>query len=277
MAGRNLSGIERQLVLDYIRDGNAPLTLSLANAHLPANSLPSSTLFHVAARDEQVKAMAQGVILLQDSENKAAFFAGKTVTVNFYFNRLALFFETRAQPVPGGLVLALPDFICKVEDKMENQKNAFSVVVYYESSSRKASGKSRKTDISCDFDEAYPLFFESDYMELVNKCLSQKIKKEREAIAGRIHSPKLVYFDRKRMLFLSDRGEMPFVPDCEYACLVSFPLEGPVRERKVYLSFVIEDLYESFDRSRLCACARISSIQEEDSRFISDKVKTNTK
>ncbi len=277
MAKRELTGIERQLVLEYLMDGNAPVTLSLVDSASDSKDLPASAVFPVALRAEQMKVLDQGIILLKNPPEMTEAFAGKIVRVRFYFNKLALFFDTKVQRASTGLALVIPKIINKVEDKPLAAKKGFSVVVYYESASKKGVQKTHKTDINCDFDEAYPLFVESDYMEIVNKCLSQEIKEEGESIEGRIHAPKLIYFDRERMLFLAKRGDMPFSSGAEYASLIRFPLSGPIKERKVYLSFIIEDLYESFDRSQLCACAKISSIREEDSRFIGDKVSAAAK
>ena len=65
---------------------------------------------------------------------------------------------------------------------------------------------------------------------------------------------------------------MPFTSGSEYALLLRFPISGPVKERKVYASCVIDRIYESFECGRLCACAVFSSIREEDERFLEDKM-----
>ncbi len=272
-----LTGIERQLVLEYLIDGNAPVTLREISGESGEKVSSVSSVFPVALRSEQMKVLKQGIILLKNPSGNAVSFEGKNVRVQFYFNKLALFFDTKVQRVSSGLALVIPSVICKIEDKPSLQKTGFSVTLYYETSSKKGKTASHKTDITCDFEKDYPLFVRSDFMDVVNRFLSEKKEEEEESIEGRIHAPKLIYFDRERMIFAAKKNEMPFSSGAEYAVLVRFPLSGPIKERKVYLSCVIEDLYESFDRSCLCACAAISSIREEDARFLEDKVASASK
>ena len=272
-----LTGIERQLVLEYLIDGNAPVTLREISRGEGEKVSSVSSVFPLALRSEQIKVLDQGIILLKNPPGKAFSFEEKLVRVQFYFNKLALFFDTKVQLVSAGLALVIPSVICKIVDKPSLPKTAFSVTVYYESSSKKGGASSHKTDISCDFDNAYPLFVSSPFMDVVNRYLSEKKEDEAESIEGRIHAPKLIYFDRQRMVFAAKKKDMPFSAGAEYAVLVRFPLKGPIKERKVYLSCVIEDLYESFDRSCLCACASVSSIREEDARFLEDKVASSSK
>ena len=82
-----LTGIERQLVLEYLMDGNAPVTLTLFKEDKTdvANSAPVSAVFPVALRAEQLKVLNQGIILLKDAPESASVFLGKVVKVQFYF------------------------------------------------------------------------------------------------------------------------------------------------------------------------------------------------
>ena len=273
MEKNELTGIERQLVLEYLMDGNAPLTLSLQNENLPEKKSESlSVTFPVALRSEQMKVLGEGIILLRNTGSAVESFFGKNVRVQFYFNKLALYFDTRVQRASTGLALVIPSVIHKLPDEIPESRSGFSVTVYYESSARNGMNKSQKTDILCDFDENYPLFTKNDYKKVVQRYLSEKNAEKNENIAERIHAPKVIYVDSSRIVFAAKKTDMPLASGCEYALLLCFPITGPIKQRKVYVSCVVDDMFESYERDKLCACAKISSIREEDVRFLDDKM-----
>lgn len=270
-----LTGIERQLVLEYLMDGNAPVTLTLFKEDKTdvANSAPVSAVFPVALRAEQLKVLNQGIILLKDAPESASVFLGKMVKVQFYFNKLALFFVTKVQNVSAGFALVIPAVISKVEDKKTPEKSGFAVVLYYKNGTKTA----QKIDIHCDFDERFPLFVKSDYKKIVDRYLSEKTTDQIESIADRIHAPKVIYLDSQRIVFAAKKNDMSLTHGCEYAVLLRFPISGPIKDRKVYLSCIVDDMFENYECNRLCACAKFSSIREEDERFLSDKIVDETK
>ena len=268
--GKELTGIERQLVLEYLMDGNSPVTLTLLKedgAEAQANE-PVSAVFPVALRAEQIKVLNQGIILLKNAPESASVFLGKTVKVQFYFNKLALYFITKVQGVSSGLALVIPSVISKIEDSVPADKSGFSVVLYYANGSRTG----QKIDIRCDFDDRFPLFVRGDCKKIVDRYLSEKLPEKAESIDGRIHAPKVIYLDSQRIVFGAKKTDMSLTHGCEYAVLLRFPIAGPIKERKVYLSCIIEDMFENYECNRLCACAKFSSIREEDERLLSDKI-----
>ena len=284
MAKNELTGVERQLVLDYLIQGNASLTISpeKEDSSGASGQEPVQAVFPVAVKAEQMQVLEQGIILLKNAPESASLFLGRMVRVQFYFNKLALYFTAKVQSLPAkksgsskpdepvSLALVIPASIFKVEDKKNQEKSGFSVTVYYESSTKR--NEKHQTDIICDFDEKFPLFVYAAYKEIAKRYLAEPELPEDEAIEGRIHSPKVVYLDSTRILFGSRKIDMPFAADYEYAVLLRFPISGPVKERKVYFTCVVDEVFENYDCNRLCACARISSIREEDVRFLSDKI-----
>ena len=275
MAGKALTGIERQLVLEYLADGNVPLTISLSeeSSLSPEKSEKSSVpAFPVAVRGEQMKVLDQGIIIIPEPNGQILSFDGKSVQVMFYFNKLALYFETKAQKFSAGLALVIPKIISKIEDKKESERKDFAVTVFYETTPSKKAA--RPAEINCEFDSRFPLFKVSDYNSLIEKFLSEPLplSTAAESIADRIHSPSVIYLDSSVIVFASKKTDMPFVSGSEYALLMRFPIAGPVKERKVYASCIINRIYENFECDRLCACASFSSMREEDSRFLEDKI-----
>lgn len=272
MERTELTGIERQLVLEYLMDGNAAVTLSFAkNADdYAGDKNVVSAEFPVALRAEQLMVLEQGVILLKNVPAAAADFEGKTVKVQFYFNRLSLFFFSKVQRVSAGLALVVPSVISKSEDRQVSERSGLSVTVYYETALQKKLNQ--KIDISCDFDSRFPLFVRSDYKKIVDSYLSGPENRKKDAIENRAYAPLVIYLDSERILFGARKSDMPFSSGVEYAVLVRFPIAGPIKERKVYFTCLVDEMFENYECNRLCACARISSIREEDNRFMSDKV-----
>ncbi|MBQ8014236.1 MAG: hypothetical protein IJ257_07595 [Treponema sp.] len=252
MAKSELTGIERHLILDYLRDGNIPLTLTPIEEKLP---------FPVALRGEQVRFLEPGIILIVNAAPMALSLAGKLVRVQFYFNKLGLFFISKIQLTSGGLALVIPEAIGKVVDVKNLDKSAFSFLIHYDS-----------TDISCEFDEDFPLFSKSRREEVVQRYLSRKNPAQTESVAGRIHAPKVIYIDSETVVFAALKNDMPLSSGAEYAVRMSFPLSGPIKARFVSVSCIIDEMFESFDRDRLCACGFFSVISEEDKRFLADKI-----
>ena len=97
MAEKNdkLSGIERQLVLQYLMDGNVPVTLTPVNLEEKKSEKIhsiSSQIFPVALRAENIKVTGSGKIYLENPPQSVIGFENKEVKVEFYFNRVGLFF-----------------------------------------------------------------------------------------------------------------------------------------------------------------------------------------
>ena len=100
MEHSKLTGIERELVLQYLIDGNVPVTLTPIEEELSSDSEDkeleirslTSQIFPVAIKGEHIKVKKNGEILLENPVQSVASFAGKTVKVEFYFNRVGLYF-----------------------------------------------------------------------------------------------------------------------------------------------------------------------------------------
>ena len=112
--GKTLSGIERELVLQYLIDGNVPVTISTIRSNeaiekqdfelVPMNS----AVFPVALKAENVSVLKEGIILLKNPPKSVSNFIGQKVRVEFYFNRVGLFFVTQLKAVKAKPI-TLPD------------------------------------------------------------------------------------------------------------------------------------------------------------------------
>ncbi len=316
-----LTGIERQLVLEYLIDGNVPVTLCeyiektdethperQENASEKDNETSSksvkklsSGIFPVALKSEQIKVINQGIILLQNPPQLIKSFSGKKVKVQFYFNRLGLYFLTEVKNIRNGLALVIPENIFKVEDEIPKKNSDFSAVIYYDT-----GGKNGKMDVECILNESYSLFTQPKWSDVseenqkeaknyiekavltsksdgtsignglflisVSRFLSEKADEKVNSIDGRVEKPSIIYIDHERIVFASKASDMILKEDGEYALMLTFPLSSPVMSRKVYVTFRIAKILSSVDESRKCACAVFTSIKEEDERFLYEKM-----
>jgi hypothetical protein len=318
MANSELTGIERQLVLEYLMDGNVPVTVTLidkkessvsAENTAPESESTDSTVpassagvFPVALRAEQMTVLDQGIILLKNAPGSIKQFAGREVRVQFYFNKLGLYFVSQMKQVSSGLALVIPAKIERVADEPQERPKSFSIILYYE-----AGKKNGNLHIDCAPADGYRLFenprwsdVEEDdqktaksYLEAivtssreekknigngvhlipVVRYLSHKENKQ-SAIEGRAVPPSVLYIDYERIVFGSLKDNMILTEGCEYALKIGFPIEsGPVKERAVYVTCSVDRLYTSKDSLRICAVCRYTSIKEEDVRFLYEKVK----
>lgn len=312
MSQNELTGIERQLVLQYLMDGNVPVTVTEeveAPAVLSENDekeekkiKPLLTgVFPVALKAEQMTVLDQGIILLQNPPESVKTFDGKMVRVQFYFNKLGLYFVTKMKSVKSGLALAIPGIIRKVEDTTPKKRGNFTALLYY--------GKdSKSSEIKCDFLENYPLFVtpkwsdvEEEYqvtaknylesfvmhcrsagqaigngLHLITVCryLSEPSDKQSHSIQNRKTLPQIIYIDEKRIVFAINEESISLKENCEYGVVLGFPIpNGPIKERTIYTDFIVDNLFKDNEEKKVCAVCHYSTIKEEDVRYLEDKVR----
>jgi len=135
-----LTGIERELVLQYLIDGNVPVTLTPVEEPLSSDkddmegeirSL-TSQIFPVAIKGEHIRVKKNGEILLENPPQSVSSFADKNVKVEFYFNRVGLYFISPVKETKKGLSLSIPDQIERISDMEEESDYDFSSVLYFE-------------------------------------------------------------------------------------------------------------------------------------------------
>jgi hypothetical protein len=310
MENNELTGIERQLVLQYLMDANVPVTL-IENDKTEKDAKETkdtkdvkikklaSGVFPVALPGEQLTVLDQGIILLQNPPESVKAFNGKEVRVQFYFNRLGLYFITTVKTVKSGLALVIPSVIKKIEEKKSVKKEIFTALLYYSKKSENASLKCGFIDDCPPFSvpvwseveednqvtaknylERFVMQCRSDgksignglYLIRVVKFLAEKNKTDAQAIEGRKNPPSVLYVDEQRIVFASSKEELVFDEGANYSVLLSFPiLQGPIKERTVYIDIRVENIFEDDDKSKCCTVCSFTKIKEEDARYLEDK------
>lgn len=313
MENNTLTGLERGIVLQYLIDGNVPLTVTaVEEKKLSRVGIPEtvSGIFPVALKSENLNVMKEGIILLKNVPQTVKSFEGKNVKVQFYFNKVGLYFITQMKSTSGGLALVVPGTIYRVPDIPVQQNKKYSAVLYFE------SGKDKKQiNIPCDFDSNYPIFAEPKWSDVaeenrveVKNYLEKAVmsaksdgksignglfliplcnflatnKKVQSNIEGRKNSPKIIYIDHEKIVFAGSKDELIIGPDTEYAMKISFPLEksGPIKERNVYVLFVTTQIFESEKKDgaeNVCAVCHYTSIKQEDVRYLYELSHTDEK
>lgn len=318
MESNNLTGIERELVLQYLIDGNVPVTVTpleednsveekdtedkknFSNEKTENEKIrPAiSTIFPVALKGEQIKVLEQGIILLTNPPKAVQNFQTKKVRVEFYFNRLGLYFNTELKEVKAGLALVIPSEICRITELEKERPLDFSVRLFYSCNDKE------NVHIECYSLEGYKLFTKpiwsdvpeeiqkktKDYLEqfivharkqgtagnglqLIPVCrYLAEAKPKMQAVEGRSNPLDIIYADYERIVFASDSDSMHLESGAEYALEMSFPLElAAIKERKMFLTCKVEALYNNDEKSFNAAVCRYTSVKEEDVRFLYEK------
>lgn len=143
---KELTKIERELVLQYLMDDNVPLTVTLekkpeqndvemVDEKIPVpekeNRIPASAVFPVAIPSEQIKVLNQGIILLKNPARTVLPFLGKLVKVQFYFNHLGLYFITTMKECSQGLAIVIPSSIKRIPEVFSKSDYDFSGTISY--------------------------------------------------------------------------------------------------------------------------------------------------
>ncbi len=301
MEVNELTGIERELVLQYLIDGNVPVTVTPVEDVKPDSQgeikPASSAVFPIAIKAEGIKVLEQGIILLTNPPENVKNHVSKIVRVEFYFNRIGLFFVTELKQTSGGLALVIPSSISRITQAPQSRPTDFSAVLYY--------SVNEKTDlhIDCFPKENYTLFTRpvwSDIEESVQheaksyleefiaharksgtagngvqlipvvRYLAEEEKKNvgQEPKRGPLD---ILYVDYERIVFASSSLNLSLKPGTEYALEMSFPLPHPLKERKIFVTCQVEGNYNDNEIKYTAAVCRYTSIHEEDLRFLYEK------
>ncbi|MBO4547304.1 MAG: hypothetical protein J5700_06975 [Treponema sp.] len=304
MEAAKLTGIERELVLQYLIDGNVPVTVTPIEEDEPDTDdgekvkPATSALFPIAIKAEQLKVLEQGIILLTNPPQNVKNFIDKKARVEFYFNRLGLYFETKIKQIKAGLALVIPSSISRIQETPAAARpTEISAQLYF--------SVNQKTDvhIDCVPAQGYQLFAKPVWKDIaedaqvqakkyleefivharqkgvagsgvqlipVVRYLSEKVLKM-ESVQNRKSPLEILFINHERIVFGQRVGNADLQDGMEYAIEMSFPLPRPLSERKIFGTCRVESNYYDENRELVCAVCRYTSLQEEDIRFLYEK------
>ena len=139
MSSDKLTGIERELVLQYLIDGNIPVTLTPQVEKTSDEGIHSisSQVFPIALKPDHIKVQKNGKIELANPPQSVMNFQGQTVKVEFYFNRVGLYFFSEVKQDKNGLVISVPESINRIKDLVDETDYDFSALFYFDCKNKK--------------------------------------------------------------------------------------------------------------------------------------------
>lgn len=303
MADNQLTGIERELVLQYLIDGNVPVTLTPIDDVSKDNkeiirSL-TSQVFPVAIKGEHIKVKKDGSILLENPPQSVQKFANTKVKVEFYFNRVGLYFESDVKESKKGLKLAIPDKINRILDVVEEKQYDFSAIIYFECKQKKElnlkcipsedielftrpawklipleNQKRAKELLETFVEEAKVEKNAGNGIQLIPICkyLTDNIQTGLEAMQDRVKPLSILFVDHERLVLGMESKFCNFFTTDEYGIKLCFSIKnGPITSRNIFVTCVVNKIYKSDDGLKSCVDFRYTTMQEEDMRFLYEK------
>ena len=304
MEQKSLTGIERTLVVQYLTDGNVPVTLTPIEENLNGDEIIhslTSQIFPLAIKGENVQISKKGEIILENPPETVRRFINKAVRVEFYFNRVGLYFISKVEENDDNenLSISIPPVIDRIIDTVEEKKYDFSALIYFECKTRK------ELNIKCVPDSQIELFVRpawkiiplenqkaakallEDFIEeakveknagngiqLVPVCkyLTEKKQEGLEAMQDRPEELSILFVDHERLVLGMTSKTCTFFKNEEYGIKLIFSIKkGPILTRDIFVTGLVNKIYRSKDGSLSCVDFKYTTMQEEDLRFLYEK------
>lgn len=297
MKNEKLTGIERELVLQYLIDGNVPVTVTPVESENDADTIHSvpSQIFPVVIKGENVKVSKSGEISLKNLPQSAVSFKSKNVKVEFYFNRVGVFFESKISETKDGYTIELPKEISRIQDVEEEHLYDFSSVIYFDFNNKKDLNiKCVPSKIVELFErpvwKLIPLENQKKAKDLLEKFVEEaKVQKNAgnglllipvcnyltfentqfESIENRQKPVEILYVDHERIVVGFEQKD-DFVQNEEFGIKLIFSLKkGPILTRDIFVTAFVNKIYKN--ENKFCIDFKYTTLQEEDMRFLYEK------
>ncbi|MCR4899523.1 MAG: hypothetical protein K5907_01765 [Treponema sp.] len=298
-----LSGIERALVLQYLMDGNVPVTLTpveevKSTSNETIHSL-SSQIFPIALKPEHIHVQKNGKIHLENPPQSVVGFAGKTVRVEFYFNRVGLYFSSIVDKDRKGLYILVPETLNRIKDVEEKTDYDFSAVLFFECNSKKDINKTcvpweKEVLFSRPVWKSIPLENQKKAKELLEQFVAKaKVEKNAgngiqlipvcnyltyepeqkiQSIENRVMPHDILYVDHERIVLGTTNEQDNYVLRNEYGLKLCFSIKNsPILSRDIFVTCAVNNIYSSADGKRKCIDFIYTTLQEEDLRYLYEK------
>nr|MCR5289325.1 hypothetical protein [Treponema sp.] len=296
MSNSTLSGIERQLVLQYLMDGNVPVVVTPVVESSLTHMMPDAAVFPIAIRPDTMKVLEEGIILLQNPPHSVSQLRDKMVKVEFYFNRLGLSFTTIVKRVSSGLALVVPKEISHIKEAAERKSVGFEVSVFYTVKNQAAVA------LDCKPGKGYNLFskpswsdIDQDHMEEAKRYLESIILQgEKDSITpngvyvipicryvtepdvriknieGRFEPFDVLYVNHEYIVFGCASGNTLLTVAADYPVTLSIPLSDKpfIGKRTIFTTCKVVKIFASVTEKKEAVLCSFVSIKEEDKRFL---------
>jgi len=302
MQNNDLSAIERELVLQYLMDGNIPVTLTPVKEETDSSdevqSVPSA-IFPIALKAEHIKVSKSGKILLENPSQSVQGFASKKVKVEFYFNRVGLFFYSEVVEGTDGLSIIIPEKISRIQETVEEAKYDFKALLYFDFNTKKdvqtqcipwkyenlfsrpvwksiplENQKIAKEYLEAFVNQAKIEKNAGNGIQLIPICnyLTMNEAVEVKSVEGRKEPLFVLYVDHERIVLGYEQKDYNFLKNQEFGVRLSFSLKaGPILTRDIFVTGRVNNIYETADKTKGCVDIAYTTLQEEDLRFLYEK------
>ena len=302
-----LTGIERELVLRYLIDGNVPVTVTRTDREQPAAGSEEvrpvlSEIFPIALKPEHMSILEEGIILLSNLPEAAREFEGQNVRVEFYFNRVGLYFISEMKKLKTGAALVIPAAIYRIQDVEMDYKYDFSAVLYYSVSAGKdvhfkcvpAPGfklfsRPVWADIKLERQQAAKAYLEhfiaarnderqGGSLHLISVCryFAEERPYAASALQDRVRPFEMLFLNHERIVIgINGTPPIELQSGAEYALKMSFSMkDASAVTRDIYATGRVCTIFDSDAPVKAVDCV-FTSIQKEDVRFLYEKMEGN--
>lgn len=303
MEKNELTGIERDLVVQYLVDGNVPVTLTPSGQSEPdgIHAVPSA-VFPVAISPAEMRVGQDGLMLLENPPRSVSSFPPGKVRVEFYFNRVGLCFDSDVKNTADGLVLKIPDTIGRIKDSPSRQVYDFTAMLYFDC---RTKHDIRSVCVPWDGIQLFsrpvwktiPLERQQEAKRILEEFVAQARTEGNagnglhlipvcnyltsggyamESVQDRIQPLSILYVDHLRIVLGAGRQNFSLMQGDEYALKMSFSMKsGPVSSRDIFLTCTVNRIFAGPDSGKYCADCVYTALQEEDLRFLYEKATKN--
>ena len=298
----NLTGIERDLVLQYLMDGNIPVTITpIDDEKKEKDNIQSlsSQVFPIALKGEHLKIEKNGKIQLLNPTKSVMGFIDKKVKVEFYFNRLGLYFYSKIILEKDELCIFVPDEINRIKDITDETNYDFSALLYIDFKQKKnislklipwekedlftrpvwksiplENQKIAKNYLEDFVNQAKTERNAGNGIQLIPICnyLTYEYENKMEALKDRKKPLSILYIDHERLVFGMDYESEDIQEKDEFGIKLSFSIKNsPILSRDIFATCRINKKYTDKNNTRECIDCVFTSMQEEDLRYLYEK------
>lgn len=301
MKTKELTGIERELVIKYLIDGNVPVTITPVIEKKETEIKAVQTLvLPIAVKGEKVSVLEEGIVFLQNPPESIKKIENENIKVEFYFNRVGLFFNSVLKSSKYGSYIIIPDKIERIESVAESKKYDFSAILYYSVNSNEnlnflcvpannfnlftrpvwssialENQKEAKSYLENFVISAKKSKTVGTGIQLINVCkyLVENNVEEFQEVEGLVKPFKILFVDHERILLaFSKNDSISLDLDKEYALKMSFSLsDKKTFTRDIFVTIKVCSIYSNDKNTKFCADCSFSQIQNEDLRFLYEK------
>ena len=307
MAGESLENItklERDVVIKAFSEQKIPLTLTMERS-ANHNYVYANEFFPVVLSPDSYKITEDGSGVIRKSVQDAAMFAGMVCRVEFYFNRVGLFFMTKIVERREGYFFSIPQEIARIHDPAKD--GVGGELSFKASLSFAARGNSSVSYECIPPCEEYNLFskpvfsdipaeFQNAAKNMLGGFIADAKKSMSPSVGNGLHlipvcrylvSPlavrtasfqgrgepmDIIFVDEQRFVAATGNTTNLLELEGEYVLTFEFDIRPEHHlKRTIKVPCTVENIYSSGEKR--CFVCRYLGIKAEDSRFIMEKKK----